>query len=178
MARKVKCLKCDKFGTNETYFKGEIKGKSRYFCNEFEYDMYINEEETKGILKRQRNDFINWIVESYYNYEPGMIFPTTLSKRLNPLFEFYPLEVVKESFEVNAEILNWAATNKDFNNEFSKTCYIMKIVESSINDCYNKYKSNIKIQVKPDVIVDYDLMDQVIENTVDKNNNDISSFLD
>lgn len=181
MARKVKCLHCGKQGDTDTFHKEVIKDKNRYFCNEFEYLSYIEDLESKLIIKKRRNDLINWIVETYYDYEPGMLFPTTLSKRLNPLFDFYPIEVIKESFDVNNEVLSWASKNKDFTNEFSKTCYIMKIVEGSINDCYNKYKYKIKSEEqenKNTVTFDDSVFEDLEINVVNKNSNDISSFLD
>lgn len=182
MARKVKCLKCLKEGTNDTYYKAVIKGKNRYFCNEFEYMQYLEDEEKKIQIKEERNQLITWIVEEFYDYEVGMVFPLTLSKRLNPLFNFYPIPVIKEAFEANSELLYWAVKNKDFQNEFSKTCYIMHVIDSNINDVYNRYKNEEKKKIreesKSEMIIDTSLFEEVNVVTVKNKNKDISRFLE
>lgn len=182
MARKVKCLNCNKQGDTLTFHKEIIKDKNRYFCNEFEYMDYLMKEENKLKIKNERNELITWIVEKYYAYEAGMIFPTTLSKRLNPLFNFYPLEVIKEAFTINDEVLLWAAENKEFTNEFGKTAYYMTIVEGSINDvykAYNKKQKDIKFEEEKTTNVDLELFEEIkIENVKVNNSKDISRFLE
>ncbi|WP_342532650.1 hypothetical protein MHB40_14460 [Lysinibacillus sp. FSL K6-0057] len=180
MARKVKCGYCKKEGTNETFHKEIIKGKNRYFCNQTEFELFELNETKKQKEIVERNDLMNWIMDEIYNYEKGMVFPNTLKSRVFKLLEFYPCTVVKESFVINYEVLTWAIKNKNLS-EFHMTCYIMSIVEKSINDIYLEFK---RIQKQNDKVseksVDVQLFDEVSNSTVinHTNNKDISHFLE
>lgn len=185
MGRKVKCLNCHKQGDSDNYHKELIKGKNRYFCNEFEYMEYESKIKIDQLKKESRNELVTWIVEKYFDYQPGMIFPTVLLKRLNKLFEFYPLYVIKETFIKNDNILLWAKDNKDFTNDFGKTSYFMTIIESNINDVYKEYNKEqleIKKELEKKSKVDVDLFSYMesepIQNNSIKNNKDISRFLE
>ena len=182
MARKVKCVYCKKEGTTDTCHKEVIKGKNKYFCNIVEYEMYELNEQRKQEIMTQRNELIIWIVTEYYNYETGMLFPKTLNKRLTPLFNFYPIDVIRETFINNHEIISWAIKNKEFT-EYGMTCYIMTVIEGSINDVYKNYaqrKQQIEKELNKKSILDVSLFEEVTSDTiiVNKNKKDISQFLD
>ena len=183
MARKVKCTYCKKDGTNETFHKEVIKGKNKYFCNHIEFELFEMNEAKKQAETEERNNLIQWIMDEIYNYEKGMVFPKTLNGRVSKLLNFYPVQVVKEAFVNNYEVLSWAIKNKDFSSEFHATCYVMTIVEGSVNDIYLDFKRNQqqikKIEVESSK-VDTDLFDEITTVSVisNKNNKDISQFLD
>lgn len=183
MARKVKCTYCKKDGTNETFYKEVIKGKNKYFCNHIEFELYEMNEAKKQAETEERNNLIQWIMVEIYEYETGMVFPKTLNGRVSKLLNFYPVQVVKEAFVNNYEVLSWAIKNKDFASEFHTTCYVMTIVEGSVNDIYLEFKRKQSQDEKIDVVankVDIDLYDEINSNPiiVNKNNKDISQFLD
>ncbi|MBG9689397.1 hypothetical protein ABD91_00435 [Lysinibacillus sphaericus] len=183
MARKVKCTYCKKEGSNETFHKEVIKGRNKYFCNQIEYELFEMNEAKKQAEKDEYNELMKWIMDTIYEYEKGMVFPRTLVTRITQLHKFYSYEIIKEAFNRNYEVLTWAIKNKDFANEFGMTCYVMTIVEGSINDIYLDFKRNQSQIKKTDITankVDIDLYDEVISTPtmVSKNNKDISQFLD
>ncbi len=181
MARKVKCTYCKKDGTNETFYKEVIKGKNKYFCNQVEFELFEMNETKKQAETEERNNLIQWIMDEIYNYEKGMVFPKTLNGRVSKLLNFYPVQVVKEAFVNNYEVLSWAIKNKDFTSEFHATCYVMTIVEGSVNDIYLEFKRNQKqIDKVSEKSVDVQLFDEVSNTTVINNANkkDISHFLE
>lgn len=181
MARKVKCPYCKKDGTNETFYKEVIKGKNKYFCNQVEFELFEMNETKKQAETEERNNLIQWIMDEIYNYEKGMVFPKTLNGRVSKLLNFYPVQVVKEAFVNNYEVLSWAIKNKDFTSEFHATCYVMTIVEGSVNDIYLEFKRNQKqIDKASEKSVDVQLFDEVSNTTVINNTNkkDISHFLE
>lgn len=180
MARKVKCTYCKKEGTNETFYKEVIKGKNKYFCNHIEYELFEMNEAKKQAETEERNNLIQWIMDEIYNYEKGMVFPKTLNGRVFELLKFYPCQVVKDAFISNYEVLTWAIKNKNLS-EFHMTCYVMSIVEKSINDIYLEFKRNQKQNDKViEKSVDVQLFDEVSNTTVinNTNNKDISHFLE
>jgi len=184
MARKVKCTYCKKEGTNETFHKEVIKSKNKYFCNHIEFELFEMNEAKKQAETEERNNLIQWIMDEIYNYETGMVFPKTLNGRVSKLLNFYPVQVVKEAFVNNYEVLSWAIKNKDFASEFHATCYVMTIVEGSVNDLYVKYKNNKKKEemiVNKVTNIDVELFDEVIStqvvNKIHKSNEGISRFL-
>lgn len=181
MARKVKCTYCKKDGTNETFHREVIKGKNKYFCNQIEYEIFEMNEVKKQTEIEERNSLMQWIMDEIYNYETGMVFPKTLKGRVSKLLNFYPVSVVKEAFVNNYEVLSWAIKNKDFTSEFHATCYVMTIVEGSVNDIYLEFKRNQKqIDKVSEKSVDVQLFDEVSNTTVKNNTNkkDISHFLE
>lgn len=162
MARKVKCLYCKKEGTNDTFYKEVIKGKNRYFCNKTEYELF----ELNEAKKKEGNVLIDWVMIDIYGYKSGMVYPKTLKDRIKKLLEFYPCHVVKEAFNRNYEVLTWAIKNKDFANEFGMTCYVMTIVEGSVNDIYLEFKRNQKQneeKLKNIDSIDIELFDEVTD---------------
>ncbi|MEK4122073.1 hypothetical protein [Lysinibacillus sp. FSL K6-0102] len=181
MARKVKCTYCKKDGTNESFHKEVIKGRNKYFCNQIEYELFEMNEAKKQTETEERNSLMKWIMDEIYNYETGMVFPKTLNGRVSKLLNFYPVSVVKEAFVNNYEVLSWAIKNKDFTSEFHATCYVMTIVEGSVNDIYLEFKRNQKqIDRVSEKSVDVQLFDEVSNTTVINNTNkkDISHFLE
>lgn len=182
MARKVKCTYCKKDGNTDIFHKEVIKGKNKYFCNAVEFEIYEMNEDKKQLEKAERNNLMQWIMDEIYEYETGMVFPNTLKGRVFKLLEFYPCIVVKDAFVINYEVLTWAIKNKNLS-EFHMTCYIMSIVERSVNDIYLEYKRKQnqakKIENEP-IKVDTDLFDEITTTQIisNKNNKDISQFLD
>lgn len=134
MARRVKCRICGKYGTNETFYKVIDKnGKSKYYCNQEEYENHINE-------KKKRDNLIEYIHNEILLLEEGQIVNPIMIKKLNELHKFYDWEVIHKTFEKCKGSIHYWIENKNFSSEYGMISYIMKIIESHINDVYNEWK--------------------------------------
>lgn len=134
MARRVKCRICGKYGTNETFYKvTDENGKSKYYCNQEEYENHINE-------KRKRDNLIEYIHNEILLLEEGQIINPIMIKKLNELHKFYDWEVIHKTFEKCKDSIHYWIENKNFSSEYGMISYIMKIIESHINDVYNEWK--------------------------------------
>lgn len=205
MARKVKCAHCGKHGRSGE-FHGVPKDDSRkrftYYCSEDEYNLHEKEQEEKRVAKevlfiekelkrlekeketKKYKDLIEFIMSEIYHYEEGMIFPSSLIKRIKKLREFYDYDIIKEAFTVSYDSIMWAMSNREFTNEYNKTSYIMAIVENKINDVYLEVKRKkeqdkkaVQLEDKVDLSLFNDFAD--VNNAPSKSKSkDISAFLD
>jgi YHS domain-containing protein len=174
MARKVTCQICKTKGDTETFFKvTDDKGKSKYYCNQEEYESFQLEKE-----KRQR--LIDYILLEVFNYEQGQTVNSILFKKLKELSVFYDVDVIHECFIEQNENIQYWIKNKEFMNEFNMICYVMKIVEGNINDTYKKWKFKKQQEMKRENnSVDLGFINQLDLITPKKSNdNGILAFLD
>ncbi|MEK4025350.1 hypothetical protein [Sporosarcina sp. FSL W7-1283] len=187
MARKVRCIYCRDYGTDETFYrvrKDSYSNRFLYYCSEDEYKLDMENQRKKKEETRKYKDLMQYIMEDIYNYEKGMVFPTSLTRRIQKLREFYDYETIKSAFKHSKEAINWALNNKRFENEYNKTSYIMAIVNGNINDVYlnnKRLESQREIQLQREKSVDVGLFNETVNsNTPIKKSKlkDISSFLD
>ena len=205
MARQVKCAFCGNKGSSDEFYKIAINLESTrfsYYCSKEEYEMYKQLEEDKIAEKealalekeiqreikktetQKYNNLIKYVMENLLNYKKGMRVPKALKDKIEALREFYPYEVIYDSFKLSADSITWALNNKHFNNEFPMIYYIMSIVESNINDAYKKYLELEKLnnalketvnEVETEIIQAH-MFD--LEYKPVKSNNGIASFLE
>ena len=175
MARKVVCKICSAKGNTDTFFKvTDDKGRSKYYCNQEEYENYLNE-------KTKRENLLKFIAEDVFNYEEGQIIPPVLIKKISDLHKFYDYEVIYECFKENNETIHYWIGVKQFANEYNMVSYIMKIIEGSINDTYGKWKFKKQQETKQEnTSVDLDIMNQLDDKKekVKKDDDGILAFLD
>lgn len=174
MARKVVCKLCKNKGDTDTFYKvTDEKGKNKYYCSQEEYDNYQHE-------KLKRENMLKFIAEEVFQYEEGQIIHPTMISKLSNLNKFYDNEVIHECFVMNKDTIQYWTSTKNFSNEYGMVSYIMKIIEGSINDVYNKWKHRKTQQVKQEVAnLDVQILNDVKQ--VSHNNestNGILAFLD
>lgn len=177
MARKVTCQICKTKGDSDTFYKViDDKGRSKYYCNQNEYDHFMNEK-----IKREK--LLEFVVLEVLGYEEGQTVNSILFKKLKELNNFYDNEVIHDCFrEQKDNVQYWIKVNTDKGfNEFSNICYIMKIIEGNINDTYAKWKFKKQQEIKQENnSVDVYMINQLDNTNTPKKTNDtgILSFLD
>ena len=174
MARKVRCKICKNHGDTESFYKVSISdGKNGYYCSKEEYENYQDNI-------RKQKELKEYVASEILNYDEGQIVPPIMVKKLHDLNKFYDWEVIHETFKVSKENINYWNSVKNFESEFGKISYIMKIIEGNINDVYKswKYKKQQKLKQENN-LVDLEMMNQLDNhNTRKKNDNGILAFLD
>jgi hypothetical protein len=143
MARKVVCKICKSKGDTDTFYKVKDvdKGISKYYCNKEEYDNYIDQ-------KTKRETLLKYIAEDVMDYEEGQIIPPVMLKKIGELYKFYTYDVIQLCFELCKDDIQYWITTKNFTNEYGMVSYIMKIIESNINDTFKKWKYTQKQDIK------------------------------
>lgn len=183
MARPVKCLICGIKGDSDIFLKirkEEEGNRYFYFCEKEHRDEWI--EKRKETEKY--NVMMTYVAKDLYGYEEGMIFPTSLTRRIKELRKFYSYDVIHETFKLCSDSVKWAIQTKSFAKEYNKTAYIMTIVESNINDVYLKRKSREKQREKAEKLEVDDseiaVMQDVFlrENSTKSSSNGISWLLE
>lgn len=174
MARKVVCKICKSKGDTDTFYKiTDENGRNKYYCNQEEYDNYVSE-------KLKRENMLKFIAEEVFQYEEGQIIHPTMIKKLSAMNKFYDNEVIHECFRINKETIQYWMQAKQFSSEYNMVCYIMKIIEGSINDVFNKWKHRKQQEIKEEnTLVDFDILNQLDNTTsTQQDSNGILSFLD
>jgi hypothetical protein len=174
MARKVTCKLCKNKGDTDTFYKlTDEQGKSKYYCNQEEYDNWNNE-------KVKRENLIKFIAEDVFKLEEGQIFNPVLLKRIKEMNSFYDYDVIHECFQQNKDTIHYWMGAKQFSSEYNMICYILKIIEGNINDIYNQWKFKKQQEIKQENnSVDLDIMNQLDNHTKNtKNEGGILAFLD
>jgi len=172
--RKVKCKICGSVGTNETFFKVIYNNKNEYYCSEGEY--IENKKE-----KNKNKELLTFICQEILNYNNNQITPPILIKKIKELNKYYPLDVIKNTFEKKLKILKyWMNLEDKFDTDFSKISYMMSIIKNNINDIYKEYKINKEKEITENQGKRMDVELYNDDFTVDskKVKNDISSFLE
>ncbi|MFS1518606.1 hypothetical protein V1503_19395 [Bacillus sp. SCS-151] len=174
MARKCKCKICRTEGTTDTFYKvTNEKGKNSYFCSEEEYKQSLEE-------KVKYKELMCFISEQILGYKEGQIVPPVLVKKIMQLKQFYNYEVILKAFELKKDDIHYWIIVKNFNSEYGKVSYIMKIIEGCINDVHDEWvrkKSQHHQQEKHDInsLMNEDI---IIKNRNIKNDNSILDFLE
>jgi len=142
MSRKCTCQICKSKGDTDTFYKiTNDKGLNKYYCSKEEFDNF-------QAKKEKRYNLLKYIAEEVLQLEEGQIVSPSMVKKISKLNEFYDFEVIHESFMVNLDTIHYWIKNKNFSNEYGMVSYIMKIIEGSINDIYNKWKHKKKTLIK------------------------------
>lgn len=174
MARSCSCGICKTKGNTDIFYKvTDEKGKSKYYCNQEEYDHFINE-------KTKREKLIEFILLDVFNYEEGQTVSSALFKKIKELNNFYDYEVIHKCFEEQKDSIQYWISVKQFTNEFNMISYVMKIIEGNINDTYNKWKFKKQQEIKQENnSIDLGILNQLdtskIKNT---NSSGILAFLE
>ncbi|ATF13561.1 hypothetical protein A616_16725 [Brevibacillus brevis X23] len=173
MGRKCVCKICNKKGTTDLYYcVADEKGKKKYYCSQDEYDAFM-------INKFSKETLFKYIALEVFQYEEGQIIPPVLIKKINTLNQFYNYEVIHECFITCKDDIQYWTKNKQFKNEYGMVSYVMRIIESRINDVFNKWKHRVKLETKQDSS-SIDLLINGIDDVVTnkKDNTGILDFLD
>lgn len=174
LARRVKCRICGKYGTNDTFYRVvEKNGKNKYYCSQEEYENHINEQ-------NKRSNLIEYVHSEILMLEEGQIVNPIMIKKLNELHGFYDWEVIHKTFEKCKETIHYWMENKNFTSEYGMISYIMKIIESHINDVYDewKFKKDQETKVENKKIDVSILNDIEIIGHVAKKDDSVLEFLD
>lgn len=170
MARRCKCQVTGEWGTVSTFYKVPYKNRNLYYKDEETYLNYKAEMK----IKQDINRFVAFEV---LNYDSNQYLPPYFLKRINDLGKNYPFEVILETFKNNADTLKyWMSQEDKFENESGRLNYIMAIINSKINDEYEKWRARERqAQIEENIEVNVDLLD--VELTNKKSDSGISDFL-
>lgn len=173
MGRKCVCQICKAKGNTDVFYKVTTdQGKNKYYCNKEEYVNFINEKE-------KRHDLLKFVAEDVLEYEDGQIVPPVMVKKIEKLHGFYDYEVIHNCFKVQKEAIQYWINNKNFSSEHGMASYVMKIIESNINDEYEKWKHQKNVTKQQDTTdLDVEIINETKHATTVKSGNDISEFLD
>lgn len=107
------------------------------------------------------SELYNYVRSSVMNYDSNQSLPSTMVLRLKGLLygKFmenlkqedkanYSYKVVLNTFKFCNPKIQSVVRTKNFNNEMQKFNYILKIVESNLNDVYMRMKSSEKAKEK------------------------------
>lgn len=167
MPRKVKCKICGRELTNDIAYKVIKNNKNEYYCSQQEYEEMIKEKDNKV----KCINLLNEIMQVPYA-------PPVLVKEIDKIREHYTYEVIYKTIKEMARNIEWFIKNKE-STEYGKARYISTIILNNINQVKKKY--DIEMKVKNEMFnkhnfVDVDIINDT--NTVTRNTNDISDFLD
>lgn len=173
MGRKVVCQICKTKGDSDIFYKvTDDKGKNKYYCNKEEYDNLKLEQ-------KKFKDLMVYVAEEVLGYEDGQIVPPVIVKKVRNMNKFYDYDVIHECFSINKETIQYWINNKNFDSEYGMSSYIMKIIESSINDVYNKWKHRKTVEQRQENDSINLIINEEVKQTSNNNkNNAILEFLD
>jgi len=124
MARSCVCSITKEQGNTDIFYCVTEKGKNKYYKSQ---EIYEKDKQDK-IQKQKTLTYVLSILG--YEYSPY------LSKRLAELNEHFTYEIIYSAFIMQTEKIYYALQNKlSSSKEQQKISYIMKIIESVINDC-------------------------------------------
>lgn len=169
----VKCNYCKEKTDKSLAYKvpkDETGRRFIYYCSEEEYEKFEYESEIKRIDQSKRESLIDYICQTYLEYEEGMKFPTYLTKQLSELRKYYDYDVIKRAMFLAEDTIMWAMKNKDFQNDFGKIRYIIVLIEGNVNKVVKEMKQQEKEdnQVKHTQSFDYLDIDEVNTSVVKK----------
>lgn len=105
-------------------------------------------------------------------YKDFMILPTFWYKKLKE-WEGYRYKVVYETIKSQADSIEWAMRNKQFNGETAKVMYVSAIITNNINDTLKQVVQQERRERKVEIIdAPIELDDRC------KKTKDISQFLE
>ena len=128
--------------------------------------------------RNKRTELLKYIAIEVLNYEENQIVPPVITKKIKEMNTFYDYEVIHECFIVNKETIQYWIVNKNFDGEYGMASYIMRIIENSINDVYNKWKHTKKtVQKQESSSIDLEIINEINTNKPKTEDNGILSFL-
>ena len=183
----VKCMATGVKGPRNTFYKAP---NGRYFQSEAIYQAWLEgrrrEKAKKDRPKPQKK--AGRTSESYkkicdtiavyigYDEEAGQPMPTIVFRKLKEL-EFYSDEIILMTLEESRSAIQWAMTNKKFDNDSAKATYMMAIVRNNIGSVYRREKNKTKKAAKKESDTDIDAMIDLSNIGTVHKGNDVSSLL-
>jgi len=123
MARKCICSATKESGTTDIFYCINDKGKNKYYKSEEVYNEYMKDQEYK---RKTIEYFLSLLGYEYSNY---------LKKRLGELNEHFTYEIIYLAFIKQTDRIKYVLNDKlRYSTEQQKISYIIKIIESVIND--------------------------------------------
>ena len=126
--------------------------------------------------KVNRNDVINYICTRFLDYKPGQPPPGFINQKLNEL-NFYPLEVVFDTFKQSESDIDYWISTKQFSSDYGKTSYIFAIINSRIAEVNRIYERNERIKDR-EALMQQGYTDPTLTTGNNVGGKDISEFLE
>lgn len=184
MARKVKCRICGKtLEQTDAYLHIRVsektkKEKREYYCSQLEYEI---EEEKKQELNKLKSDCFTYIHDTVLQLEEGQLIPLSMTKRIGELSNYYPYQVIRGSFVLKLNDIQYALSTKEFKSDHVKGKYVMAIIENVINDVNGMWKRKQQNENKQNSIkkiVEVEIYDESNRSSKRNRKNGISEFLE
>ena len=123
MARKCICSATKEIGTTDVFYCVNDKGKNKYYKSEKIFNEHMKDQEYK---RKTIEYFLSLLGYKYSNY---------LKKRLGELNEHFTYEIIYLAFIKQTDKIKYVLNDKlKYSTEQQKINYIIKIIESIIND--------------------------------------------
>ena len=185
--KKVVCVATGVKGSANDFYKAP---NGKYFQNESVYQAWLEgrRKEKASQNKQKQYDKPGRTSESYkklcdtiadfLGYERGghQPMPTVVFRRLKEL-DFYSDEIIQQTFDENADAIQWAMQNKKFEGDLGKANYMMAIVRNKIAEVYRREKDKAKKTAKEESRPDFDTMFDLSNIGAVHKGNDVSSLL-
>lgn len=138
MGYKAKCKYCGKSIDTKNAYKVIVGKTNRYFCNEEEYNITHEAQQTK-------DDTYNLIYEIFGR----KVTNTILYKEVNELALVYSYKKIQAYLVQNKKYLSDFMQNKSFQSEYAQIRYFAAILKNSLADF--KYEKKDKIEKKVEI---------------------------
>ena len=142
--RKVVCKICgnkidkDKAYCVETISKKTGKINRKYYCDDIEYDNFINQKQKEKEDKENMFNLFNEIL----GYE--CVAFTLINKEIKPILTKYTYEDINYCLNELKEQIRDYMELKDIDKEYQRIRYIITVLESNIMDKTNEHKKLIE----------------------------------
>ena len=183
----VKCRATGTVGPRDEYF---VAPNGWYFQSEAIYQAWMAGRRKEKAARNQAKHFEKpgRTAESYrklcdtmaefIGYDPknGQPMPPIVFRRLKDL-DFYPDEIIQQTFDENRTAIQWAMTNKKFTNDVGKASYMMAIVQNNIGAVYRREQDKANKTAKEVSRPDLDMMTNLSNIGTVHKGNDVSNLL-
>ena len=142
--RQVKCKICgskidkDKAFCVETISQKTGKISRKYYCDDIEYENFINKKQKE----KEDKDTMFKLINEILGYE--CIAFTLINKEIKPILTKYTYEDINYCLNDLKEQIRDYMELKDIDKEFQRIRYIMTVLESNIMDKTTEHKNIIK----------------------------------
>lgn len=183
----VKCMATGQRGPRDEYYKAP---NGRYFQSEEIYQAWLSGRRKEKAKQNQAKhyDKPGRTFESYrklcdtiadligYDPKDGQPMPPIVFRRLKDM-EWYSDEIIQQTFDENRTAIQWAMTNKKFDNDIAKISYMMAIVKNNIGAVYQRERDKANKTVKEESRHDLDATIDLSSIGAVHKGNDVSNLL-
>lgn len=152
-------------------------GINMYFCCKEHKELWVERADKELAELGEWDDLYMFVKFEVLKYKEEQNLPRYLITRLKDMRngvvsqlsggrliktkhkEGYPFPVILATFKAKFDTIDYWFTTKSFKNEKQQINYMMAIIESNINDNYNKYLADLERDNKANIEIENSLID-------------------